>query len=278
MASTTLQPQFSQGAVEELKEVEERVDRGLYSKNHNRKIEHDNLQHVHSISTVGPNGVRGSELIPVPITTKAQIGNPTALAIGAFATTLTTLSFALMEWRGLTITNVFIGDFFFVAGIGMFVSAQWEIVLGNSYGYTVLAAFGLFYAGFGAIITPSFGVKAAYGDDLAGYNNALGFWVLMWAVWNIFFLIGSLTLNLVYTGIFFSVQMAFTLVAASYFAAADGNSSASVALAKSAGAFAFVSGILGYYTVGNLMCQDALNFKFPMGDTGRFFNSKNKQS
>ena len=40
----------------------------------------------------------------------------TALAIGAFATTLTTLSFALMQWRGLTVTNVFIGDFFFVAG------------------------------------------------------------------------------------------------------------------------------------------------------------------
>ena len=60
----------------------------------------------------------------------------------------------------------------------MVVSAQWELVLGNSYGYTVLSAFGLFYAGFGAIITPAFGVKASYGDDLAGYNNALGFWVL----------------------------------------------------------------------------------------------------
>lgn len=29
-----------------------------------------------------------------------------------------------------------------VAGIGMVISAQWELVLGNSYGYTVLSAFG----------------------------------------------------------------------------------------------------------------------------------------
>jgi succinate-acetate transporter protein len=100
------------------------------------------------------------------------------LAIGAFATTLTTLSLALMEWRHLTVTNVFIGNFFFVAGIGMVVSAQWELALGNSYGYTVLSAFGLFYGGFGAIITPSFGVKESYGDDIASYDNALGFWVL----------------------------------------------------------------------------------------------------
>ena len=102
-----------------------------------------------------------------------------------------------MEFRGLTITNVFIGDFFFVAGcfpcfhslnisqfthgnkgIGMVLSAQWELVLGNTYAYTVLAAFGFFYGGFGAIITPFFGVQAAYGDDVVGYNNALGFFVL----------------------------------------------------------------------------------------------------
>ncbi len=29
-----------------------------------------------------------------------------------------------------------------VAGIGMVISAQWELVLGNSFGYTTLSAFG----------------------------------------------------------------------------------------------------------------------------------------
>lgn len=48
----------------------------------------------------------------------------TALAIGAFSTTLTTLGFALMEFRGLTITNVFIGNFFFVAGLIFVLSAS----------------------------------------------------------------------------------------------------------------------------------------------------------
>ena len=119
------------------------------------------------------------QYVPVPITLKAQLGNPTALAIGAFATTLTTLSFALMGFRGLSTSNAFIGNFFGVAGIGMVITAQWELVLGNSYAYTVLSAFGLFYAGFGFIITPGFGVAAAYGGaDSVEYNNALGFFVL----------------------------------------------------------------------------------------------------
>ena len=60
----------------------------------------------------------------------------------------------------------------------MVITAQWEIALGNSFAYVALSAYGLFYAGYGAIITPAFGVKESYGDDVAGYNNALGFWVL----------------------------------------------------------------------------------------------------
>lgn len=95
----------------------------------------------------------------------------------------------------------------------------------------------------------------------------------MWAVWNIFFLIGSLPVNLVYIGIFLTVELAFTLVAASYFAAADGHHNGSIALQKAGGVFAFLSGLLGYYTVGNLMCQDALSFRFPMGDTSKYFGS-----
>jgi hypothetical protein len=37
---------------------------------------------------------------------------------------------------------------------------------------------GLFYAGYGAILTPAFGVAAAYGDDTRQYNNALGFFLI----------------------------------------------------------------------------------------------------
>ncbi|TVY47259.1 Acetate transporter protein patA, partial [Lachnellula cervina] len=214
----------------------------------------------------------------VPSTVQSTLGSPTALAIGAFSTTLTTLSFSLMGWRGLDVTNVFIGNFFFVAGIGMVVSAQWELVLGNSFGYTALSAFGMFLIqregqnpGFGAILTPLFGVKESYGDDTIGYNNALGFWVLMWAVLNLFFVFGAMAINLLYIGIFFFVELALALIAASYFAAADGKPGESNALKVSGGVFAFLAGILGYYTVAHLMCQTALFYRFPMGDTSRFF-------
>jgi succinate-acetate transporter protein len=109
------------------------------------------------------------------------------------------------------------------------------------------------------------------------YNNALGYFVLMWTVFNTFFLIASLPINLVYIGIFGFVELAFGLVAASYFAAADGKADASEILKKAGGVFAFLAGLLGYYTVGHLMCQTALFFRFPMGDTSRFFVSKSER-
>lgn len=84
--------------------------------------------------------------------------------------------------------------------------------------------------------------------------------------------------NLVYIGIFFGVEMAFTLVAASYFATADGRTDTGIALKRSGGAFAFIAGMFGYYTVANLMCQEAMFFSFPMGDTSRFFQRKTVNS
>ncbi|KAF7909070.1 hypothetical protein BELL_0043g00210 [Botrytis elliptica] len=218
--------------------------------------------------------LRGYSIHVVPQSFGSTIGSPTALAIGAFATTLTTLSCALMGFRGLSNTDVFVANFNFCAGIGMVISAQWELIRGNSYGYTVLSAFGLFYAGFGALDIPFLGIAAAYGNDTIQYNNVLGFFVLLWSVFNLFFLIGSLPINLVYIAIFFFVQLAFTLVSASYFCAADGNVATAAALKKTAGAFAFIAGMFGYYTVGHLMCQEALFFDFPMGDTSRFFRRK----
>lgn len=44
-----------------------------------------------------------------------SLGAGTALAIGAFGTTLTTLSLSLMGWRDITMTNVYVA-IFFVAG------------------------------------------------------------------------------------------------------------------------------------------------------------------
>ncbi|CAM1511844.1 Fc.00g093570.m01.CDS01 [Cosmosporella sp. VM-42] len=211
-----------------------------------------------------------------------RIGNPTPLAMGGFATTLLTLSLAMMGFRGVTVQTVFIGNLCFVACIGLLISAQWEMVKGR-----------LFYGGYGATLAPGLGVVGAYGGLTPEYYNAVGFFVLsktttpalaralqylinmrtVWAVLNVFFLIASVRFNIVYILIFTTVELCFTLDAASHFALADGKLAASVALMKAGGVFGFIAGLLGYYCVAHYLCEDALPFPIPMGDTSRLFEA-----
>ncbi|KAH7391965.1 GPR1/FUN34/yaaH family-domain-containing protein [Pyrenochaeta sp. MPI-SDFR-AT-0127] len=203
------------------------------------------------------------------------LGAGVSLPIGVFAVTLTTLSLSLMEWRGVTTNNVFVANFFFAAAFGLVVTAQWELAIGNGFAYTVFSAFGLFYAGYGAILTPAFGIIEAYGNDTVQLNNALGFYMILWTVFTLTFLIASLPTNLVYIGIFFTVELGFLLVASCYFAAADGNLAASNALKKGGGGFCFIAGLIGWYLTFHLLLKDSI-IELPLGDTSKYFAKKEK--
>lgn len=133
---------------------------------------------------------------------------------------------------------------------------------------------GLFYAGYGAILTPAFGVAQAYGgSDTVQYNNAVGFFMLLWTVFVFTFLIASLPTNVAYILVFLFVDLGFLTVAASYFAAADGRVASSTALKKSGGVFCFLAGLVGWYIVFHLLLQDSL-LNIPLGDTSRLFGRK----
>ncbi|KAJ5778544.1 hypothetical protein N7520_001790 [Penicillium odoratum] len=206
-----------------------------------------------------------------------SLGAGSALALGAFGTTLTTLSLSLMEWRGVTTNNVFVANFFFIATFGLLITAQWELSIGNGFAYTVFSAFGLFYAGYGALLTPAFGVAEAYGgSSTAQYNNAVGFFMILWTVFVFTFLIASLASNIAYVFVFLFVDLGFLFVAVSYFAKADGHASASVALQKTGGVFCFLAGLIGWYIVFHLLLQDSI-LDLPLGDTSRYFGKKGKK-
>ncbi|KAL6232360.1 hypothetical protein BDW75DRAFT_232858 [Aspergillus navahoensis] len=215
--------------------------------------------------------------VPVHDAKPKSLGAGSALALGAFGTTLTTLSLALMEWRGVTTTNVFVANFFFIAAFGLVVTAQWELSIGNGFAYTVFSAFGLFYAGYGALLTPAFGIAQAYGStDTAEYNNAVGFFMILWTVFVFTFLIASLTTNIAYILVYLFVDLGFLTVAASYFAKADGHAASAAALQKAGGAFCFIAGLVGWYIVFHLLLQDSL-LSLPLGDTSRLFGKRKEK-
>ncbi|OQD97413.1 hypothetical protein PENSOL_c012G07548 [Penicillium solitum] len=197
------------------------------------------------MSTVKENETRVSRPSQSVRKPGAHLANPAPLAMGGFATTLLSVSLAMMNFRGVYTQTIFMGDLCFVAGIAFF------------------------YGGYGVIMIPALGIVDAYGGYTPEYHNALGFFVLLWAVFNLFFLLASCALNIVYILLFLTLELCLIFDAASSFVLADGLVEKSANLMTVAGAFAFVSSLLGYYSVLHYLCEDSLPFSVPMGDTSR---------
>lgn len=92
----------------------------------------------------------------------------------------------------------------------------------------------------------------------------------VWTVFNTFFLLGSFTTDVATIATYSALESYLCLLGAGYFVAADGDAAAAVAIKKAAGAFAFVAGMLGYYSMANAVCKDQglPEFLFPVGRVG----------
>lgn len=90
------------------------------------------------------------------------------------------------------------------------------------------------------------------------------------------FLIASLPTNLVYISIFFLVDLGFLIIAASYFAEADGHHTSAEGLKKADGVFCFLAGLVGWYLTFQLLLKDSL-VELPPSDTSRYFGKSRKK-
>ncbi|KAL3468111.1 GPR1/FUN34/yaaH family-domain-containing protein [Aspergillus heterothallicus] len=203
-----------------------------------------------------------------------HLANPNPLGFGAFATTLMTLSLSNMGFRGVSNQTLFIADLCLLAGFGLLISAQWEMVRGGTFGYTVLAAFGLYYAGYGVLLMPSMGITNAYGGQSVEYYNAFGFYLLVWSILNFFFFLASLATNIPNIIIYSALELSYIFNCAAHFTTADGNAHMGATLTKVSGAFGFVSALAGFYMLCHDLCQDALPFNLPLCETGSFFRRR----
>jgi succinate-acetate transporter protein len=207
-----------------------------------------------------------------------QLGNPTPLGLCVFSTTITSLSFFLMEFRSVTIPNVLIGNFFFLAGLGLLIAGQWEILIGNTFGFVVFCSFGGFCLSFGAILGPTFGVAEAYVNNMDQYYNGLGLYLLGYCILLFVFTIAALRTNVVFVGVFVAALVTLSFLVASYFCAGSGDMQNFTRLRKVGGACAFVTGLLGWYLIFvQLFLCNGFDITLPVGDLSHKWCKKQQQ-
>ncbi|KAF2429192.1 hypothetical protein EJ08DRAFT_698553 [Tothia fuscella] len=198
-----------------------------------------------------------------------KMGNPTALALAVFAFTNTLMSLFLMRVRGVKELNFLVGTMWFIAGTTNVLCAVFELLIGNTFAWTIFGSLGAYFLSMGALLTPGFGVAAAYAKHPLEFKNAMGLFNCCWAAMFLLFLIVSLRTNIFMVMIFFFVSATCTLEAVSSFKAADKNMELSETLTKVAGVFLFLSSIPNWYLLFLILAASAgWHLKLPHGDLG----------
>jgi succinate-acetate transporter protein len=167
----------------------------------------------------------------------------------------------------------------------MIVGGFLEFVLGNTFPFVVFTSFGAFWLTFAATLQPFYyayglyapaGQAEAAGINTVGFTASWGFFLLFMGLLCFIYLICSLRTNIVFVVIFFTLVLAFCLLAGVYWHSAKAlgstppdASTLSYAhrLQVAAGACLFVTCMAGWWIFFAIMLA-ALDFPFqiPVGD------------
>jgi len=212
-----------------------------------------------------PNKVKG-EL-------RKTFGNPTPLALVGFLLSLTPLSWTLMGWRGAGGNGAAsIGWYLFAGGMLMVLGGVGEWILGNTFPFVVFTSFGAFWLGYGATLMPYYNSIAAYkvpgsetstGAETVGFNVGIGYFMICMGILCLVYLICSIRTNLIFFLIFFTLVPAFGLLAGAFLNGAQGKAGIAHKCQEAAGAFTFVTCILGWYILLAIMLA-SVDFPFDL--------------
>ncbi|ODV59814.1 acetate uptake transporter family protein ASCRUDRAFT_25518, partial [Ascoidea rubescens DSM 1968] len=108
--------------------------------------------------------------------------NPLPMGLAAFAGTAFVLSCSNANCLDLSIPNIAAPMSYFFGGFVLGLAGLLAFFQGDTYTSSVFVPFAAFWMSWAAINTESFGVLSAYSNDSEQLGNALGFYLLSWAI------------------------------------------------------------------------------------------------
>lgn len=206
-----------------------------------------------------------------------RFGNPTPLGIISFLLCLTPLACDLMGWAGASAGSAatLAGPAYLIGGIGLYLAGIGEFILGNTFAFIVFASFGGFWSSYGFFVQPSQGIAAAIGAASTDFNGGFAMYLVWWAVTTAIYLVTALRTNVVFVLLFFFLEITFDLLIAAYIDIGYGNVGRLDAILKTAGVFAFLTTLTGWYLFIVLMFgSTGIPFQLPIGDLSGFLSGK----
>lgn len=139
-----------------------------------------------------------------------QVADPAPLGLGAFALTTFVLSVHAANWAP---DVVWIGLAIFYGGLIQLLAGMWEFRNRNVFGATAFSTYGGFWLGLGSFTLLASLSRLGNGLDV---TDALGWFVLAFAIFNSYMLLISLRLTKAVCAVFFTLEITEILLTIGY--------------------------------------------------------------
>jgi succinate-acetate transporter protein len=127
-----------------------------------------------------------------------------------------------------------------------------EMAVGNTFGATALSSYGGFWIAIGCVLTPGFGIGAAYTSTATttvgvnDFNNAFGFFLAGWFIFTTILLICTLRSTVAFFLLFFTLDMAFLFLFLGHLEA-DAKGAPNQHLLSAGGYFGLLAAFMAWY-------------------------------
>ncbi|KAG7664743.1 uncharacterized protein J8A68_001698 [[Candida] subhashii] len=166
--------------------------------------------------------------------------NPAPLGLCGFALTTFVLSLYNAQAMSIKIPNVVVSLACFYGGAAQFLAGLMEFLSGNTFGFTALTSYGAFWLSFAAIFIESFGIGAAYTGFEEQLPNALGFYLMGWAIFTMLLWLNTFKATVPFSALFFFLFVTFLLLAGGEFSGKTG-------VSRAGGVFGVITAFIAWW-------------------------------
>lgn len=213
-----------------------------------------------------------------------KFANPAPLGLCAFALTTFVLSAVNLNARGVSAPNIAVPLAFGYGGFVQFFAGMWEMAVGNTFGATALSSYGGFWIAYAILLTPNWNILGTGGPyDTAATKaidpkmgeSAVGLFLTGWFIFTTILLLLTLRSTVMFFMLFFTLDIAFLMLACGAFATDNGAADSAKMLNKAGGAFGMFAAFLAWYNAFAGMADRSNSFflipvfHFPWSEKGR---------
>ncbi len=125
------------------------------------------------------------------------------------------------------------------------------MAVGNTFGATALSSYGGFWIAYAFLLTPGLEIGAAYESpkltDPNMFDSALGLFLTGWFIFTTILLLLTLRSTVMFFMLFFTLDLAFLMLACGAFATDNGAAASAMKLNQAGGAFGMLAAFLAWY-------------------------------